>query len=87
MVSPHIQTMIDELEPFGPEGRRTQRRALDKLIELDAIVEQEHLVRQWVDGREDQRLTDRDALTVALAAVDVRYNHDQGCYTAGLALW
>ena len=68
-VSTHIRELIDAIERFGPDAARTQRRALDKLIELDMVVNQEGLTRIWAStGVEDQRLHDRDALAAALKA-------------------
>ncbi|MFZ2526642.1 MAG: hypothetical protein WAX14_03155 [Rhodococcus sp. (in: high G+C Gram-positive bacteria)] len=87
-VSTHIRELIDAIERFGPDAARTQRRALDKLIELDMVVNQEGLTRIWAStGVEDQRLHDRDALAAALKAADVQFNPEIGGYTAAVPLW
>ncbi|MBM4719764.1 hypothetical protein GS887_26795 [Rhodococcus hoagii] len=72
----------------GPDAARSQRRALEKLIVLDAAAAAEDLpLVSALTGVEDQRLQDQEALRIALRNVGVQWNENIGEYTASLPIW
>lgn len=83
-----VHELIEQIEPAGRDAALTQRRALDKLIALDAEIAERQLaaVQAWT-GTNDQRVQDQQALRTALAAVGVALDSSTGRYAAQINLW